>query len=152
MLKRIAVFLLAVLLVFPLSLSAQETNSSIGGAVKTAKGEPLVGATITATHVPTGTIYRTATRVGGRFALINLRPGGPYTVVVSFVGFNDETVGDVFLALGELSIHDFALAEKSSTLTEVVIAGRRAPPVAKAERKPVWAAIKWPTFLLLDGE
>ncbi len=131
MLKRIAVFLLAVLFVFPLSLSAQETNSSISGFVKTGKGEALVGATVTATHVPTGTVYRTATRTGGRYNLINLKPGGPYTIVVSFVGFNDETLNDINLTLGETSTQEFSLAEKSSTLTEVVVAGRSRPTSGK---------------------
>ncbi len=131
MLKRIAGFLLAVTFVFPLTLAAQETNSSISGIVKTAKGDPLVGATVTATHVPTGTVYRVATRSGGRYNLINLKPGGPYTLVVSFVGFKDETLNDVSLNLGETSTQEFTLNESSSTLTEVVVAGRKAPTSGK---------------------
>lgn len=130
MLKRIARFLLA-LLVFPFALSAQETNSSISGIIKTTKGEPLVGATITATHIPTGTIYRVASRTGGQFNLYNLRPGGPYTIVVSFVGFADEKKEDVFLNLGEASSQDFLLKDKSVNLTEVVVAGRRTPSSGK---------------------
>jgi len=130
MLKRI-VRLLALLLVFPFALTAQETNSSISGIIKTAKNEPLVGATITATHIPTGTVYRVASRNGGRFNLNNLRPGGPYSIVVSFVGFTDSKKEDVFLNLGEASIHDFELSDKSSSLTEAVVVARRAPLAGK---------------------
>lgn len=123
MLKRL-VRLLA-LLVIPFALSAQETNSSISGTVKTAQGEALVGATVTATHVPTGTVYRVATRTGGRFNLYNLRPGGPYTVVVSFVGFADDKKEDIFLNLGENSNQEFALRDKSTELTSVTVSQRR---------------------------
>ncbi len=130
MLKRIVRLLLA-LLVIPLALTAQETNSSIGGIVKTNKGEPLVGATVTATHVPTGTVYRVATRTGGRFNLYNLRPGGPYSILVSFVGFENEKREDVFLNLGENSAQDFELKDKSINLTEVTVSGRRTPASGK---------------------
>lgn len=130
MLKRIVRLLLAVLL-FPFAMSAQETNSSIGGTVKTAKGEPLVGATVTAVHVPTGTVYRVASRTGGRFNLYNLRPGGPYTITVTFVGFADAKKEDVFLNLGENSVQDFEMKDKTGNLTEVVVAARRAPATGK---------------------
>lgn len=130
MLKRIVRLLLALLL-FPFALSAQETNSSIGGVVKTATGEPLVGATITATHVPTGTVYRVASRAGGRYNLYNLRPGGPYTITVSFVGFNEEKREDVYLSLGENNTQEFALKDKSTNLTEVTVIQRRAAASGK---------------------
>jgi hypothetical protein len=125
MLKRIlqtAVLLLAV----PFILSAQETNSSIGGFIKSGKGEPLVGATITATHLPTGTIYRVVARAGGRYDINNMAPGGPYLIVASFVGFQDEKREDVTLTLGEKSRIDLALVDKSGALTELVLTTRRA--------------------------
>ena len=50
MLKRI-LQIIAFSLLTPFFISAQETNSSIGGIVKGGNGEPLVGATITATHI-----------------------------------------------------------------------------------------------------
>jgi len=124
MLKRIVRFVLACL-VFPQLLTAQETNSSISGIVKTVQGEPLVGATVTATHIPTGTVYRVATRTGGRYNIYNLRPGGPYKIVVSFVGFNNDSREDVYLNLGEASNQEFALRDKSSELAAVTITERR---------------------------
>jgi hypothetical protein len=125
MLKRILT-----LLVFALSVGyftyAQETNSSIGGIVKGANNEPLVGATITATHNPTGTIYRVISRTGGVFNISNMQPGGPYTITFSFVGFTDEKREDVYLSLGQKSNFNVALADNTGNLTEVVIAARRA--------------------------
>lgn len=124
MLKRIVRLFLA-LLVFPVALSAQETNSSINGSVKSATGEALVGATVTATHVPTGTVYRVASRNGGRYNLYNLRPGGPYTIVVSYVGYADSKREDVFLNLGESNSQEFSLNDKNSSLAEVTVIQRR---------------------------
>lgn len=124
MLKRILV--IAVVFVIPFTISAQETNSSIGGIVKSGGGEPLVGATITATHIPTGTVYRVVARAGGRYDINNMTPGGPYLIVATFVSYQDEKREDVYLTLGEKGRFDFALVDKSGTLTELVLTTRRA--------------------------
>lgn len=42
-----------------------------------AKGQPLPGATVVATHLPSGTIYGNATRDNGQFDLLNMRMGAP---------------------------------------------------------------------------
>lgn len=131
MLKKFAPFL-TLMLAITLTLQAQVTTSSISGTIRTSKGEALTGATITATHTPTGTIYRVTSRTGGRFDLYNLNPGGPYTITVSFVGFNEEKKEDVFLNLGEISTQNFNLVDKNSVLTEVVVAGRRSGSSGKA--------------------
>ncbi len=98
--KRFLQFVIAVLLLPALTL-AQTTTSSMGGTVKTNTGEALVGATVTVTHEPTGTVYRVQSRAGGRFDLNNMNPGGPYSVEVSFVNFANEKKTDIFLTLGD---------------------------------------------------
>ena len=108
-----------------LSLMAQVTTSSIAGVVKTKSGDNLVGATITATHQPTGTIYRTLTKKGGGFNISNMNPGGPYTIEVSYSGFVTDTKNDIFLSLGETGKYDYVLVDKSTVLTEVVVTGTR---------------------------
>jgi hypothetical protein len=124
--------LFAALLLLPVAMLAQVTTSSVSGTVKTSKGDPLVGATVTVTHVPTGTTYSVTTRTGGRYNMYNLLPGGPYTISVTFVGFETGKKEDIQLSLGENSIQDFSLADKSTTLTEVVVGGKRsAPPSGK---------------------
>ncbi len=124
--------ILTTLLAISFFTTAQVTTSSINGIVKTSKGDALAGATITATHIPTGTIYRVASRTGGRFTIANMNPGGPYTLTVSFVGLNEAKKEDVFLTLGENSTQDFILIENKATLSEVVVSGRRTiPPSGK---------------------
>lgn len=117
-------FVIAVLLMPVLTL-AQSTTSSLSGTVKTNTGEILVGATVTATHEPTGTVYRVQSRTGGRFDISNMNPGGPYSVEVSFVNFANERRTEIYLSLGESFKLDFAMASKASTLAEVTVSGLR---------------------------
>jgi Carboxypeptidase regulatory-like domain/TonB dependent receptor len=123
-LKKI-VRLLTVLLVFPFALTAQVTTSSISGIVNTKNGGALTGATITATHLPTGSIYTASSRTGGRFDINNMNPGGPYIIVVSYIGFENDKKEDVFLILGETQRLNIILSDKTTELTTVVVAARR---------------------------
>lgn len=122
--KRLLQFVIAVLLVPTLTL-AQNTTSSMSGTVKTTTGEVLVGATVTATHEPTGTVYRVQSRTGGRFDINNMNPGGPYTVEVSFVNFANEKKTEIYLSLGESFKLDFAMANKAGNLGEVTVSATR---------------------------
>ncbi len=123
-LQLLAVVLIPILLLPGLSL-AQVTTSSMSGIIKTATGESLVGATVTATHEPTGVVYKTQTRAGGRFELSNMNPGGPYTVEVSFVNFATDKRSDIYLSLGETYKLDVNLADKANELTGVQVTSTR---------------------------
>ena len=48
----------------------------------------LRGANVVAIHIPTGTTYGAVTNQDGRFNMVNMRVGGPYTVSISYIGFN----------------------------------------------------------------
>ncbi len=117
---------------FSFQLMAQVTTSSMSGTVKSSTDEPLVGATVTATHLPTGTVYRTVTRTGGRFDIVNMDPGGPYSVAVSFIGFGMATRSDITLALGEEYRTDFIMTSETGELSEVVISATRNNRVLKS--------------------
>ncbi len=118
--RKILQFVLAVLLL-PAIAMAQNTTSGLGGSVKTNTGEVLVGATIIATHEPTGTVYKVQSRTGGRFDINNMNPGGPYTVEVSFINFATEKKTDIYLNLGESFKVDFALASKATNIAGVTV-------------------------------
>lgn len=100
MLKRIVLLSICTLLAGTF-LFSQVTTSSITGSVTDDKGEPLVGATITAIHVPSGTKYVTASKNGGVFNMPGLRPGGPYKVTIDFVGFKQHVEEGFNLILGD---------------------------------------------------
>jgi hypothetical protein len=103
--------------------SAQVTTSSLSGKVISDKNEELIGVTVVATNVPTGTKRGTGTETDGRFSIPNLAPGGPYTVTVTYVGFKEQTVTGVFLTLGNTTRLNFTLAAEAQALNEVVITG-----------------------------
>ncbi len=106
-------------------MNAQVTTSSISGSVKSGSSAELPGASITAVHIPTGTVYSALARSGGRFDINNMNPGGPYRITATFSGFQTETREDVFLILGETLKTDFNLGSKTTDLSAVVVTGRR---------------------------
>jgi hypothetical protein len=111
------------------SLFAQVTTSSMNGVVTDNNNEPLVGATITATHQPTGTRYVTISRSNGAYNIQDMRPGGPYLVEITFVGFDAQKFNDVYLKLAEAYLLDVKMAKPGAVLENVTITatGRRNP-------------------------
>ena len=97
------------------------TTASIRGQITDSNGESLPGASIIAKHNPTGTEYGTISLGNGGFNLPNLRIGGPYTVTVSYIGFESQEITEVQLLLGQVLDLDFQLLEDITTLGEIVI-------------------------------
>ena len=118
-LKKILPFLI-VFFALPFLASAQITTSGISGTVKNNKNEALVGATITATHEPTGTVYKTQSRTNGRFDIPNMNNGGPYVIEVSYVNHDNDKKEEIYLNLGEPFRVDFFLKQKATTLKEKI--------------------------------
>jgi hypothetical protein len=114
-------FLLVVtLLTLSLSAVAQVTTSGINGIV-TANNEEVIGATVSAKHVPSGAIYRAVTNVNGRYTITGMRSGGPYEVEVSYIGYQTKKFTEIQLALGQNTVIDVTLSEGSEMLQEVEI-------------------------------
>ncbi len=104
---------------------AQITTSTISGVVVNEKKEVLVGASVIATHVPTGTTYKTVTNKTGSFVFPAVRVGGPFTVAASFVGYKNDQVTELNTNLGVATNVDFVLYATGSNLKEVVVASNR---------------------------
>jgi outer membrane receptor protein involved in Fe transport len=102
---------------------AQVTTSSISGTVKDKSGTGLEGATVTATHTPTGTVYQTISKKGGVFVIPNARIGGPYKLKVEFVGQKAYEVEGFSLALGEPYDLKVEMGDDVKQITEVVVTG-----------------------------
>jgi Carboxypeptidase regulatory-like domain len=97
------------------------TTGSLAGVVTDAQGGVLPGATVVATHTPTGTAYETVTDGEGRFTILNMRVG-PYSVAVTMSGFKKEERPDVSVTLGEQRAVDFKLPIETVVETVSVVA------------------------------
>ena len=119
-------FLVAMLLTMSLTALAQVTTSSLAGKVTLddANGEEVIGATIQAIHEPSGTRYAAVTNTSGRFTIQGMRTGGPYSVTVSYIGFQPKTVKGVNLQLGETYNLSVWLSEDANELAEVIVSGK----------------------------
>ena len=124
--KRRLFMMALVLLMTSVAAIAQVTTSSLSGKVTIddANGEEVIGATIQAVHEPSGTRYAAVTNVTGRFAIQGMRTGGPYSVTVSYIGFQPKTIKNINLQLGETYDLQVWLSEDANELAEVVISGK----------------------------
>ncbi|MBT9391548.1 carboxypeptidase regulatory-like domain-containing protein [Hymenobacter sp. NST-14] len=126
--NRIVLFLLLGFVLFTsgnFALAQGVTTAAMRGLVLDAQGQPLPGATVVATHLPTGTQYGTATRDNGQYDLLNLRVGGPYELKVSFVGSQTYTATGIQLVLGKTYESRVQLTDGTQALGEVVVKGNR---------------------------
>ncbi len=101
------------------------TTGSLSGEIVDQQGAVLPGATVIAVHVPTGTTYETTTQGDGRYQILNVRVGGPYSVTVRLSGFQDQAMSGVNVALGKDT--DVGLMLALASLTEIVTVTAAAP-------------------------
>jgi Carboxypeptidase regulatory-like domain len=123
--RRVVLFIAAMLIVLCKSLTgySQETTADIQGSVTDGK-TGLAGATVVATHTPTGTVYTTTTRKDGRYNFANVRVGGPYIIKVTYVGFKEEKLDNITLNLGQAFTGDVVM-KASGDLQEVIVTSGR---------------------------
>jgi len=122
--KRIKLFIGAVLLFLPLiSFGQGVTTSSISGVVNDTDGQPMIGATVVALHIPSGTSYGASTDGTGAYRIPSMRVGGPYTVTASYVGYLPSVVNELTLRLGEVEQINFVLSTSSTELGEITVTG-----------------------------
>ena len=112
MLKKFSLILVAFLAILNLSYSQGVTTASISGKVTDANGKPLTGTTIKVVHLPTGTTAGAVTNAAGRFNIVGLRVGGPYTVTISMVGYETQVKEDITLGINQNLNMDIRLNEK----------------------------------------
>ncbi len=124
MVKKMRFLVATLILMVATVMQAQVTTSSMSGRVTDNEG-PVIGATVIATHVPSGTTYGTVTNMDGRYNLNGMRVGGPYTVEVSYIGYGKNIASNITLSLGENYAHNVVLTEESTTLDEVVVSATR---------------------------
>ena len=129
LLLRNLLVLMLIVLSAPLGWAQGVTTAAMNGLITDKTGQGLPGATIIAVHTPTGTQYVAPTNSDGRFNIQNMRTGGPYTVRVTFVGYEDVTRDNINLSLGQNLRLDVNLSESTTQLAEVTVSGRRDPVI-----------------------
>lgn len=123
--KKQSFLMLLMLILFSSTLFAQVTTSSLTGKVSGADNSPIPGATIIATHQPSGSQYASTSNSEGFFNLQGMRPGGPYEVKVSIIGYSSMSYTDITLYLGESFTINAKLKEDITEVSEVMVVGSK---------------------------
>lgn len=123
MFKKIHFLSFIVMLFAAFSMNAQVTTSALSVTVTDDTEEALIGATVVATHLPSGTKYNAVSNLAGLAHMQGMRTGGPYRVQVSYIGYETRVVEGVVLQLGNTYMLDVHLSSASNQLSEVVITG-----------------------------
>ena len=129
---KIALILLG--LFVAVAASAQVTTSSISGRITDENGAELAGATVIAVHVPSGTQYWTIVDSKGNYRILNILPGGPYTVRVEMLGYRVTEVTGINVALADNFVVDATLQEESMDLDEVLVVAESATSNMRSDR------------------
>ena len=116
------------------------TTSTLTGRVTDQNGAPLNNVEVVITNVATGAQLQTLTRADGRFLMPALRPGGPYRIEVSSIGYETTAVEDLRLALGETRSVEISLATQAVALEGIQVSGQRGTDVSGGVRTVVDAA------------
>lgn len=120
-LTRVIAFSTGILLFASTSILASTTSSSVNGRVMASEDTPIVGATVTLRHEPSGTTATATTNANGSFFQGGLRIGGPYTLTVSAASYRDISLADLNFTVGAQS--PFLLEMQQEEMEEVVVTG-----------------------------
>ena len=111
--------------------TAQTVDASILGSVRDSTGVGVANATVVAKNLSTGVEWTVTTTSTGRFALLQLPLGGPYTVTARRIGLRSESRSGYQLSLGSRVVVDLVFGRAAVELEPVVVLGteaeRRAP-------------------------
>jgi hypothetical protein len=119
---------------------AQETTGRLAGVVTLQSDQsPLPGVSVEAIHVPTGTRYSALTSVNGRFNILNVRVGGPYTVTAQISGFRTKSQKDINVGLGETRQVTFSM--DLDTVAESVVVTAEQMPLISPDRMGTTGAL-----------
>ena len=115
------------------------TTAALTGLVTDAQGAVVPGATIIATHLPSGTTYQAVTQGDGRYTIPGMRVGGPYKITAELSGFQTEERNEVTLNLGVTQDLGFSL--KLATVSETVQVVGTVDPVFSSGRTGAATAV-----------
>ena len=103
-----------------LSLSWSQTSGKVRGTVSSADGQPLAGANV----VIDGTAKGGATDSDGRYTILGV-DAGTYSVTVSYIGYQSNTLSNVEIKVGLTTSLDFAMQASAVEGEAVTIVGEK---------------------------
>lgn len=102
---------------------ANVTTSAVKGQIWGPKGTAASGTKVVIIHMPSGTTKTAKVNKSGLFIAQGLRVGGPYKITLDSDEFEDATIDDVYLTLGETYPVNIALDDLQNIET-IVVTGR----------------------------
>jgi hypothetical protein len=129
--KKMLLTVMLCCFVLPGLIMAQgTTTSAFSGQVTDIDGNPVVGATISVLHTPTGTVYTAISRQDGQYNIPAVKAGGPYTVTVIMDPFKTQELKGIIVKLGENRSLKFKLVLE--TISEVITVTASNPVISES--------------------
>lgn len=116
--KLLAVIILC--LAFSNSFS-QITTSEIKGIIYDETEVTIPQARIKIVHTPTGQVFNAKSDDNGLYFVPQLIPGGPYSIAITSIGFQNFTQTNLYLTLGEVQVVDVILKTEISDIEGVTV-------------------------------
>lgn len=116
--KKLICLLLTLL---SLETMAQITTASLRGVVMNISKEALVGATVSLAQSKTGVEYYSIVDKEGHFAIHGIKPDDGYRLEVSYLGYDNYSVADMSLRVGESRSVEIVMRENMASVGTVVV-------------------------------
>ena len=111
-----------------LPLSAQSASTGgLRGRILDQDGAPVEAALVTLVHTRTGATSTVFSVADGRYTLRGQRPGGPYRVTVTRIGFREFTREDIELLLGQFVNVDITVVSDAIEIEPLVVEAESDP-------------------------
>lgn len=127
--------LILLLLGLPAPLWAQATEASIRGSVGGPDGAAVAGAAVSLRNESTGFEASTVSGSNGEFTFDELPLGGPYTISVSMLGFQDVSETGVNLSQGQRVEVQFQMTTEAVALEAIEVMGARTGGFRSRDRR-----------------
>ncbi len=124
--RSFTLFALFTMLFCSAAFAQGSTSASINGLVTDAtSGDKLAGATVKLEHLPTGTKYGIKANTVGRYNLIGLKVGGPYTLKVTYVGYDEYSLEISKLEIDQNMTINVKMNQAGTTTQDVIVTAER---------------------------
>jgi hypothetical protein len=101
---------------------SQVVTSEIRGTVTDPEGNPLEGVQVIVTDTRTNKTSGTLTSGSGRYAVLHLNPGGPFTVQAQSIGYRTQIQTGIAVTLSQARTVNFLLSVSAVEVEALTVA------------------------------